>query len=139
MIHFKIVSPERVVYEDDVDQVTLPTTQGEITVLSHHIPLLSSLQAGELLVKKGDDMIPMAISGGVIEVQPENRVTILADTAERVEEIDEQRAEEARHRAEALMKEKQVESTDYAALVAKMEKELTRLRVAKKYRKLRSL
>ena len=135
MIHFKIVSPERVVYEDDVDQITLPAKEGEITILPHHIPLVASLMAGELVIKKDDRMIPMAISGGVVEVQPGSIVIVLADTAEKVEEIDEARAEEARARAGQLMKEKVVEAEDYAALAAKMEKELARLKVARKYRR----
>lgn len=134
MIHFKIVSPERVVYEDDVDQITLPAKEGEITVLPNHIPLVASLHAGELVIKKGDRFIPMAISGGFVEVQPGSLVTVLADTAENVEDIDERRAEEARQRAEQLMKEKMTEAGDYAALAAKMEKELARLKVARKYR-----
>ena len=134
MIHFKIVSPERVVYEDDVDQITLPAKEGEITLLSNHIPLVASLQAGELVVKKGDHMIPMAISGGVVEVLPGSSVIVLADTAEKVEEIDEKRAEEARARAGQLMKEKVVEAEDYAGLTGKIEKELARLKVARKYR-----
>lgn len=134
MIHFKIVSPERVVYEDDVDQITLPAKEGEITILPHHIPLIAALHAGELVVKKGNLMIPIVVSGGVVEVQPGSLVTVLADTAEKVEEIDEKRAEEARQRAAQLMKEKVVEAEDYAALAAKMEKELARLHVARKYR-----
>lgn len=137
MIHFKIVSPERVVFEDMVDQVTLPTTQGEVTILANHIPFVSSLLAGELLIKKGTEAIPMVISGGFVEVQPKSKVTVLADTAEKVEEIDEQRAEEARKRAEELMQSKKVEAQDYAALAAKIEKELARVRVARKYRRQR--
>lgn len=134
-LHFKIVSPERVVFEDDVDQVTIPTKDGEITVLPNHLPLVASLQAGELVMKKGTAVIPMVISGGFVEVQPQSYVVVLADTAEKVEEIDIQRAEEARQRAGALMKEKVTEATDYAALAAKMEKELARLKVARKYRR----
>lgn len=135
MIHFKIVSPERVVYEDDVDQVTLPAKEGEITILPNHIPLVASLHAGELVVKKGNRMVPMVVSGGLVEVQPGSLVTVLADTAEKIEEIDEKRAEEARQRATQLMKEKVVEAEDYAALAAKLEKELVRLKVARKYRR----
>lgn len=135
-LHFKIVSPERVVYEDDVDAVTIPTLAGEITVLPHHIPLTASLRAGELLVKKGGEMMPMAISGGLIEIQSGSVVTVLADSAERVEEIDEARAEEARKRAQQVMSEKRDEQVDFTALAAKMEKELARVKVARKYRRL---
>jgi F-type H+-transporting ATPase subunit epsilon len=137
-LHFKIVSPERVVYEDDVDQVTLMTKSGEITVLPNHIPLVSSLRAGELRVQKSGETIPMVISDGLVEVQSGSRITVLADTAEKVEEIDIERAEAARTRAHALMQEKLDEAVDYVALSAKIEKELARVRVAKKYRHLRA-
>jgi F-type H+-transporting ATPase subunit epsilon len=139
-IKFKIVTPERVVFEDEVDSITLPTRTGEITVLPNHIPLVSSLKAGEVLIRKGKQEIPMAISGGFVEIA-ENSLVILADTAEHFEEIDEARAEEARKRAEELLSRKaeiQKEDVDYTALAAKMEKELARLKVVKKYRKSRN-
>src|SRR4030043_2270249 len=104
-IKFKIVTPERTVYEEEIDQVTLPTADGEITVLPNHIPLISILVPGELDVRKEGKEIAMAVSGGMIEVR-KNEMTILADTAERAEEIDLQRAEEARKKAEQLKDEK---------------------------------
>lgn len=133
-INFKIVTPERVVLEEEVDQVTLPTKQGQITILSNHLPLVSALQPGEIILKSGDKEIPLAVSGGFIEVL-KNNVTILADTAERVEEIEISRAEEGRKKAAALLKEKRTESADYAALAAKLEKELARLRVVRKHKR----
>lgn len=133
-IKFKIVTPERVVYEEEIDQLTLPTKQGEITILPDHIPLVSSLSAGELRVKKGEEIVPMAISGGFLEVQGRNQVVVLADTAERAVEIDEARAEEARRKAEELRREKIGEAEGFAMLSAKIEKELARLRVKRKHR-----
>lgn len=141
-IKLKIVTPEKTVYEDEIDQITLPTKSGEITILPNHIPLVSSLKPGEILIKKGSEEIPLATAGGFIEVA-ENSLTILADSAERLEEIDEARAEEARRRAEELMKKhgeaKDVEAVDYAALSAKLERELARLKVVRKYRKLKPM
>jgi len=132
-IKFKIVTPERAVYEDEIDQVTLPTAEGEITVLPNHIPLISVLVPGELTAKKGDEEIAMAVSGGMIEVR-ENEITILADTAERAEEINVKRAEEARERAEKLKEEKiRMDETEYAAVAALMERNLARIRVARKH------
>lgn len=139
-IKFKIVTPERVVFEDEVDSITLPTRTGEITVLPNHIPLVSSLKAGEVLIRKDKQEVPMAISGGFVEIA-ENSLVILADTAEHFEEIDEARAEEARKRAEELLSRKeeiQKEDVDYTVLAAKMEKELARLRVVRKYRNIRN-
>ena len=132
-IKFKIVTPERIAFEEEVDQVTLPTQEGEITVLPNHIPLISVLQAGELVAKKDGEEIAMAVSGGMVEVQ-KNELTVLADTAERAEEIDLARAEEARRRAEKLKEEKvRADETEYAAVAATLEKNLARIKVAKKH------
>lgn len=132
-IKFKIVTPERTVFEEQVDQVTLPTQEGEITVLPNHIPLISVLVPGELVAKKEGKEVAMAVSGGMIEVR-KNEITILADTAERAEEIDLARAEEARERAEKLKDEKiRMDETEYAAVAALMERNLARIRVAKKH------
>ena len=104
-IKLKIVTPERTVYESEIDQLTLPTQEGEITVLPNHIPLISVLAPGELIAKADGEEITMAVSGGMVEVR-RNEITILADTAERAEEIDLKRAEEARERAEKLKEER---------------------------------
>ncbi len=132
-IKFKIVTPEKTVYEDSIDQLTLPTAEGEITVLPNHIPLISVLAPGELVAKAGGEEIAMAVSGGMAEVQ-KNEITILADTAERAEEIDLARAEEARKRAEKLKEENvRLDETEYATAAAVLEKNLARIRVAKKH------
>jgi len=133
-LHLTIASPERVVVEQNIEQISLPTPLGEITVLPHHIPLIHSISPGEIRILKGGDESSLAISGGFAEVTSET-VLILADTAERSEEIDEARALEARQRAEKLIKEKRVDSIEYTALAAKIEKELARLRVARKRRR----
>ena len=127
-----IITPEREVFSDDVDAVTLLTQAGEITVLPHHIPLVSILIAGEILIKKGDIEIPLAVSGGMIRVYA-NSVTLLADTAERVEEIIEERAAEAHERAQKLLEEKKFDTAEYATIAAKMEKEMARLKVKRKW------
>lgn len=132
-IKFKIVTPEKTVYEDEIDQVTLPTKEGEITVLPNHIPLISVLVSGELVAKKGGEEIAMAVSGGMVEVR-KNEITILADTAERAEEIDITRAEEARQRAEKLKEERiQTDEAQYATAAAILEKNLARIKVARKH------
>lgn len=133
-INFEITTPERVVFSDQVDEVVLPTPMGEIGILPNHIPLVSLLSPGELRIKKGSETIYLAVSGGFIEVRPD-KVVVLADMAERVEEIDEKEAEEARKRAQKLMKEKQFDAKEFAALSAMMEKELVRLKVVRRRRK----
>lgn len=132
-IKFKIVTPEKTVYEDSVDQLTLPTQEGEITVMANHIPLIAVLQAGELVAKKGGEEIAMAVSGGMVEVR-RNEITILADTAERAEEIDIARAEEAKQKAEKLKDEKiRMDETEFATAAAIFEKNLARIKVARKH------
>ncbi len=132
-IYFEIVTPEKVVLREEVQQITVPTKQGEITVLLNHIPLVASLRAGVIEIIKPDNQInTMAISGGFIEVLPD-KVVILADTAERAADIDEARAEEARKRAEELMKEKK-EEVDFTAVQAKIAKELARIKAVKRYK-----
>lgn len=133
----KIVTPDGITYESEVKQVSVPTQSGEITVLPHHIPLVSVLKAGELRIVKDNEEITLAVSTGVLEVRPNSEVYLLADTAERAEAIDLERAEASRKRAEELLQQRQsLEDVEFARLQAKMEKELARLRVGKKYRKL---
>jgi len=130
----KIVTPEKVVYADRVGQVSVSTTMGQITILPHHVPLVSQLAPGEILVKKhGQNQDLMAVSGGFVEVLPD-QVVILADTAERAADIDEQRAEEARQRAQEALASKTLDREQFAYFAAQMEKELARLRVARKHR-----
>ncbi|MBI4599854.1 ATP synthase F1 subunit epsilon [Candidatus Uhrbacteria bacterium] len=132
-MQLSIITPEKIVFSEDVYQVTIPTMDGEITVLPNHIPLVGLLKAGELIIKKGSEIIPLAVSGGMLQVRHDG-VTILADTAERVEEIIEERAEEARKAAEKLMEEKRFDAEEYATIAAKMERELARIKVARKWK-----
>ena len=71
-LKLKIVTPERLVLEEEVDQVTLPTTEGEITILPDHIPIIATLASGDVVAKSNDEYVPMAVSGGFIEVKNEN-------------------------------------------------------------------
>ncbi len=135
-IQFKIVTPERVVFEDTVDEVILPTTEGEIAVLPHHLPLVTLLQAGVLRIKKGSEETPLAVSSGVIEVDGK-RVVVLADSAERVDELEEEKIEKAREEAKKLMTEKRSDTEGFAEATAALERELARLKVVRKYRRSR--
>ena len=98
-IRLEIVTGEHEVYSDDVDSVVAPGIDGEMGILPKHAALMTVLQPGELRVTKGGQEVLMAVSGGFLEVLP-HKITILADTAERAEEIDEARAEKARQRAQ---------------------------------------
>ncbi len=134
-IKFSIITPERKVYEDVVDSVSLPTRDGEITILPHHIPLISTIIPGEVKIKRGEEEIPLVIAGGFVEVKGSSEVIVLADAAERVEEIDIERAEKARRRAEQLMREKAQDKVTFTEASAALQRALARLKVASKYRR----
>lgn len=134
---FQIITPERVVFSDEIDQISLMTEDGEITIMAHHIPLVTNLKPGELRYKQNNEEKTLVVSGGFGVVRDNGSVVVLADTAEHAHEIDLTRAEEARARAAKLMEEvRNKEDVNYSLLALKLEKELARLRVGKKYRKL---
>jgi F-type H+-transporting ATPase subunit epsilon len=126
--HLEIVTAERVVLSDEVDQVNVPTKDGRVGILPRHAPLLTILDIGELDIIKGDVRTPFAVTGGFMEVLP-NRVTILADSAERADEIDEARAEEARRRAEEQLAQRRSDQ-DMALAEAELRRAIIRLKVA---------
>jgi F-type H+-transporting ATPase subunit epsilon len=134
MIKFKIVTPERILLETEVDSVTLPTRMGEITVLKDHVPMVSSLSAGEVKYKIAGSESFFAVSGGFIEVRKNHEVVVLADTAEFGHEIDEKRAEEAREKARQLMLGSYHDQKSHANASAILEKNIARLKVARKHR-----
>ncbi|HBW73926.1 MAG: ATP synthase epsilon chain [Candidatus Magasanikbacteria bacterium GW2011_GWA2_45_39] len=134
VLHIQLTTPERIVYKADVEELSLPTSMGEITVLPNHIPLIATLAQGEIRAREVGGEKIFACSGGFIEIKPDGTVVILADNAERAEEIDEARADIARKRAEELMKEKVTDQVEYAAISTKLERELARLRVVRKHR-----
>jgi F-type H+-transporting ATPase subunit epsilon len=128
-INFKIVTPEKTVFEAEILQATLPVTDGEVTILPNHRAYIASLKAGEICVKRSEGDVCLAVSGGFIEFN-QNNLVVLADTAERAEEIDVTRAEEARARAEELKKEKiSMDDGEYARVAALVEKEIVRIKV----------
>lgn len=132
-IHLRVTSPLGVLFDASCDHVTVETCEGQITVLPSHIPLLTTLVPGELLIKSGKEEIPLVIYGGFCEVQPRSHVSILADGAEHIGGLDEQTVKEAIEAAERLKKEKfRTEEFEDAAL--SLERELARMRVLKKYR-----
>lgn len=132
-IKFKIVTPEKTVLEEEIDQATLPIADGEVTILPNHRSYIGALKAGEIMVKREGKETILAVSGGFVEFNA-NNLTILADTAERAEEIDVARAEEGRKRAEESMKQRvSMDDTEYARVAASIEKEMARLKVAKKH------
>lgn len=132
-IKLDIVTAERVVYSEDVDTVVVPGVEGELGILPHHAPLMTALQSGELRIRKGGDEFFLAITGGFLEVRPD-RIIVLADAAERAEEIDLNRAEEARRRAQERLSQP-IPAMDLARTEAALRRSLVRLKVGERRRR----
>ena len=126
--NLEVVTPERVVYSDEVNMLIARAVDGDIGILANHSPLVSALKVGVLRLKTGDKYNHIAVSGGgFMEVNPE-KVTILADSAEKPDEIDQNRAKEAKERAEQRLSS-QSEGIDHARAEAAMRRAVTRLEV----------
>ena len=136
LIRLDIVTAEQSVYSEDVDMVIAPGVQGQLGILPHHATLMTMLEPGELIIKRGSEEFYMAVSGGFLEVRPD-RVIVLADSAERAEEIDMARAEEAKKRAQKRLEEKYVPGVDAAQVEAALRRSLIRLKIAERRRKRR--
>ena len=133
-----IVTAERIVYSEDVDIVIAPGVEGQLGILPHHAPLMTVLQAGELVARRDGTEDSLAISGGFMEVRPD-RVIVLADSAERAEEIDVARAEAARNRAEERLRDRKAEGLDEARAESALRRAVARLSVAEKVQRRRKV
>ena len=131
-LKLEIVTPEAKVYSEDVDMVTLPGVEGEMGILPMHVPLMTQLTAGEVVVRKGGQDFFLAVGEGFVEVTGE-RVSILTDMAIKAENIDEAKAEEARQRAEARLAEK-LDDEEVAMVKATLDHSLAQLRVKRRHR-----
>lgn len=128
----EVITAERIVYQGDVDIVVAPGVVGQLGILPHHAPLITALGCGELILRcSGMEDEYVAISGGFMEVRPDH-VTVLADSAERAEEIDEARAEAARVRAQQTMQQKRREDVELARAEAALRRSTIRLKVARR-------
>ena len=132
-LRLEIVTAEKTVFSDDVTAVVAWGVEGQLGILPHHAPLMTMLRPGDLMIRKGNEEQYLVISGGFLEVRPD-KVIILADACERVEEIDIERAEAAKRRAEEILKTRPPE-VDTAAAEAALRRSLTRLKVVEKRRR----
>lgn len=145
LLKLKIVTPEKLILEEEVESVTLPTKEGEITVLPDHVPLIAPLASGDIVAFVNGDYIPMAIVGGFLEVKNgdggSTEVAILADFAEHIGDITDEAIEKAKAKAEELRKlSENKEVVDFEHFESELERSLTRVKIAdkwknKKYRK----
>ena len=129
----EIVTPEKLAYSDTVDAVTLPGSEGELGVLPHHAPLVSTLGVGELRIRKGGQVDTFAIAGGFLQVRPD-KVVVMAEMADMAAEIDVERAAEARREAEQALEGGFHEAADLAQARAALAVALLRQRVALRHR-----
>jgi F-type H+-transporting ATPase subunit epsilon len=130
-IQLEIVTPERLAYSDTVDAVVLPGSEGELGVLPHHAPLVSTLGIGELRIRKGGAEESFAIVGGFLQVRPD-KVVVMAETADMASEIDLEKAQEARREAERALESGFKEGADLSAARAQLQQALLRIRVAER-------
>jgi F-type H+-transporting ATPase subunit epsilon len=143
-LQLKIVTPEKLILEELVDSVTIPTTEGEITILPDHIPLVATLASGDIVAISNGEHIPMAVVGGFIETKKSARageenditeVTVLADFAEHVSLITEEEIEKAKAKAEELRKKAENnEIVDFEHFESELERSLNRIKIADKWR-----
>jgi len=129
----EIVTAEKMIFSDEVSAVIAWGVEGQLGILPHHAPLMTILQPGDLMIRKDKEEEYLVISGGFLEVRPD-KVVILADACERVDEIDVARAEEAKRRAQETMKAAPL-GAEAASAVAALRRSLARLKVAEKRRR----
>ncbi|MFA6251579.1 MAG: ATP synthase F1 subunit epsilon [Candidatus Paceibacterota bacterium] len=137
-LQLKIVTPEKLILEELVDLVTIPTTEGEITILPDHIPLVASLASGDIVAQNDGEHIPMGVVGGFVETKKDGdvtTVTILADFAEHIGDITEEEIEKAKAKAEELRKQAENnEIVDFEHFETELERSLNRIKIADKWR-----
>lgn len=133
--NLKLISPEGIKYETNAAEVTLPTPDGQITIMPNHMPLISLLSPGEIILKIDGEEHILATEGGIAEVA-NNTVKILADTAEDVNSLDQLKIEKAKKHAEELVATAKTD-VEYADAVAHLEKQLSKLNILKRRKKYR--
>ena len=131
-LKLQIITPQATVYSEDVEMVTLPGVQGQIGILPHHVRLMTQMVPGEMIVRKDGRSNFLAVGGGVVEVTGD-RVSILTDMAVAVEDIDEAKAEEARQRAKARLREK-ISAEEVASVNSALARSLAQLRIKRRRR-----
>ena len=131
-INLEIITPEKIIYKDSIDSITVPGTKGMFQVLKDHAPLMSTIEIGVITFKKNDENKYLTTAGGTIEVL-NNNVLILADSVEVIEDIDIDRAERAKTRAEENIKMKKEEDIDFVRAELALKRALNRINAREKY------
>jgi F-type H+-transporting ATPase subunit epsilon len=134
----EIITQETVLYQDTAQSITAPASEGEVTILAHHAPFFSKINPGQITIRKGKVETNIITGRGFIDVSPDNKVTLLVDSATRASEIDIRKAEEAKLRAEELLSEKaKLSKTEIIRAEASLRKAVLELKVSRR-KKLKS-
>lgn len=131
-LHLKIVTPEKLIFDEEVSQVNVSTEQGEIGILPNHANLMAKLEPGELVIKKGGKVDSMAIGDGFLQIT-DNVLTVMTDLATYAADIDEKAVEDAKKRAEQALSQT-LSSEEYAETLANLEKSLAQLRIKRRHK-----
>lgn len=132
-IKLKIVTPDRILIDQEATEVVVPTKDGQITILPNHSNLISEITHGDIIIRNGKEEKITLIYGGFIEVAKDSNIIVLADNAEHLHEVNEKEAEEARRRAEQAIKESRDDKERFADAQAALAKSLTQLKILKKH------
>lgn len=132
-MRLQLVTPERTVLTEEVDSLVCPTSEGQITILPGHVPIIATLVSGELVAKNSEEH-NIHVAGGFVQVQNGGKeIVVLADTAEHFYEIDLARAEEAKLQAEKTLQEQNLSDEEYALAASMLQKNLSRIHIARKH------
>lgn len=138
MLKLKVVTPDKILVDEIVTSVSLPTVSGMITVLNKHVPIVSIIKAGEMTVKKENTGFGFAVYKGLVNVRPHRKgiteVVVMLESADKVDELDTEKIEQALKRAEEMKDEKE-EDLDIGRIESTIERELNRVKIARKYRR----
>ncbi len=138
MLKLKVLTPDKIISDEVVDSISLPTVGGVITVLSKHVPIVAAIKSGEMIIRKGGTGLSYAVYKGLVNVRPHRKgiteVVVMLESSEKVDELDEARALVGLKRAEEMKGEK-IEDVDFGIIEGAIERELNRVRIARKYKK----
>lgn len=135
LFSLEIITQETVLYQSTAESITAPASEGEVTILAHHAPFFSKINPGQIIIRKSKEVTNLVTGKGFIDVSPDNKVTLLVDSAIRADEIDIREAEEARRRAQEKLKEsKKMSKTEVLITEASLRKAVLELKVASKKR-----
>lgn len=133
-LQLQLVTPERTVLTEEVVSLVCPTTEGQITILPGHVPIIATLVSGELIAQNGGEQRNIHVAGGFVQVQNGGKeIIVLADAAEHFYEIDLARAEEAKEQAEKTLSEQTLSDEEYAIAAVNLQRSLSRINIARKH------